>query len=88
MHQATEGEAMREDEFEGRIRDGMIATESDLYDMVRQIEPPVQAVWPDPRWNTDKATRAFDVILASGRVLHLRSVTGYTFALVADEDLD
>jgi hypothetical protein len=40
---------MREDEFEGGIRDGMIATEADLYDTVGQIEPAVQAIWPDPR---------------------------------------
>ncbi len=78
---------MTEDEFTGRVADGLIRDEVALYRAAEEIEPPVQDIWPDPGWNRERGTRAFDVILAGGTVLHLCSSWGRAFALLTDEEL-
>jgi hypothetical protein len=78
---------MTEDEFVGRVADGLIRDEVTLYRAVTEIEPPVQDVWPDPGWNRERGTRAFDVILAGGTILHLCSSRDRAFALFADDEL-
>jgi hypothetical protein len=79
---------MTEDEFAGRVADGLIRDELELYRAVSWIEPPVQDIWPDPGWNRERGTRAFDVILAGGTVLHLLSSQGRAFSQLTDEELN
>jgi hypothetical protein len=80
--------AMTEDEFAGRVADGLIGGEAALYRAVSGIEPPVQDIWPDPGWNRERGMRAFDVILAGGTILHLLSSRGRAFTLLTDDDLN
>ncbi len=78
---------MTEDEFVYRVRNELIPDELELYRTVPLVEPPLQDVWPDPSWNTERGSRAFDLTLADGRILHLRSEDGRAFRLLSDDDI-